>query len=173
MKTSITLAVTLCSCVLLAEPVMAKSAAEDDSKNPLGCRDVGYEYYLKSLHLYPPKQGDTQSMYFIYNRLNTEVNLYQMRDEESSRSMYFNHTVHSKQWAVFSTTEKQVKFICAVSRSKEAYGHVVDCKDALKVCEYNNVKYGLNNKGNYWIVNSNTRGGAIRQVINYGIIPAY
>ena len=33
------------------------------------------------------------------------------------------------------------------------------------------VKYGLNNKGNYWLVGSNTSGGAVNEVLHYGIIP--
>ncbi|ASQ46693.1 endopeptidase IV [Legionella clemsonensis] len=145
---------------------------EDETKNPLGCYDTGYQFDLKTLRLYPGHAGEIQSMYFLFNTLNQKVNLYQMRDEESSRTMYLNHTIQPRQWAVLSTTEKKVKFICTIPDSKEAYGKIVDCSDSLRVCEYTNVRYGLNNRGNYWLVKSNTRSGAIREVVHYGIIPA-
>ncbi|WED42205.1 endopeptidase IV [Legionella cardiaca] len=148
------------------------SKEAEDTRNPLGCYDTGYQYDLKTLHLYPGKSGERQSMYFLFNTLNQKVNLYQMRDDESSRSMYLNHAINARQWAVLSTSEKKVKYICTVPDGKEEYGKIVDCADAVRVCEYTNVRYGLNNRGNYWIVNSNTRGGAINEVIHYGIIPA-
>ena len=41
----------------------------------------------------------------------------------------------------------------------------------LKVCEYVRVKYGMNNSSNPWLVRSNASSGAIREVVQYGIIP--
>lgn len=161
----------LVSTLILACPL---HAADDDkdNRNPLGCRDTGYEFDLKSLRLYPEKAGDKQSMYFLFNLRNEPVHLFQMRNKESSRSMYFNHSINASQWAVLSTTEKQLKYICTISEAGSRYGKIVDCAESLRICEYTNVKYGMNNRGNYWLVNSNTRGGAIREVVRYGIIPA-
>ncbi|CEK09913.1 hypothetical protein [Legionella hackeliae] len=160
-------------CTGAGNVLAAKEAKEvEDNRNPLGCYDTGYQFDLKTLHLFPGKAGEIQSMYFLFNSLNQKVNLYQMRDEESSRTMYMNHTIQPGQWAVLSTSEKKVKFICAVPDGKEEYGKIVDCADSVRVCEYTNVRYGLNNRGNYWIVNSNTRSGALREVVHYGIIPA-
>ncbi|MDI9819098.1 MULTISPECIES: endopeptidase IV [unclassified Legionella] len=161
---------------LLSMGICAFAAKEpkevEDSRNPLGCRDIGYKFELKILRLFPEESGARQSMYFLFNTLNQKVNLYQMRDGESSRSMFLNHAINPRQWAVFATSEKQVKFICTVPDGKQSYGKIVDCSDSLRVCEYTNVRFGLNNRGNYWIVHSNTRNGAIREVVQYGIIPA-
>lgn len=153
--------------VLAKEPKMP-----EEEKTPLGCYDAGYQFDLKTLKLYPWQSGEKQSMYFLFNKSNQKINLYQMRDNESSRSMFLNHAINAHQWAVLSTTERQVKFICTFPEGKSEYGKIIDCEENLRVCEYTNVRYGLNNRGNYWIVNSNTRGGAIAQVIHYGIIPA-
>ncbi|KTD66120.1 hypothetical protein [Legionella spiritensis] len=146
---------------------------DKDNRNPSGCRDLGYQFKLKALHLLPDEVGASQSMYLIYNKSGQDVNLYQMRDGESSRSLFLNHIVKAGQWAVFSTNERLVKFLCTVSDKKSRYGRVIDCADNLRVCEYNNVKYGLNNKGNYWLINSSSRNAAVRAVVRYGIIPAY
>ncbi len=94
-----------------------------------------------------------------------------MRKEDSTRTLYLNHVIRPRQWAVLSTSEKELKYICTVDDPKLTYGQVIDCSQSIKVCEYARVKYGMNNKGNFWVVNSNTSGGAVREVLNYGIIP--
>lgn len=178
MKTLIKLAFLAVALLVLQPAYTAKTnkvdkvaKADKDQRNPLGCRDMGYQYELKALHLLPKVAGDIQSLYFIFNNLNQQVNLYQMRSDESSRSLYLNHAIRSKQWAVFSTSESEVKFICTVPDPKQRYGKVVDCGESVRVCEYINVKYGLNNRGNFWVVSSNTRDAAVKDVLRYGIIP--
>lgn len=159
--------------ILLAlVPFSVAFAASDNTKPPIGCRDLGYQFELKTLHLLPDDAGTRNSMYFLYNKSNRAVNLYQMRQEESSRSAFLNHSVRSNEWAVFATSEKDIKFICATPDRNHRYGTVVDCSKYLQVCEYNNVKFGLNNRGNYWLVNSPSRNSAVRAVVRYGIIPA-
>jgi len=144
---------------------------ENDVRNPLGCLDVGYEFELKTLSLFPKEAGTRNSLYFIRNKSNQRVNLYQMRQGDSSLSMFLNHDIHPNRWAVLSTCEQEVKYICTVDDRKSKYGKIVDCADNLQVCEFARVRFGLNNRGNHWIVNSNTRNGAVREVVRYGIIP--
>lgn len=151
-------------------PVYA-ARADDEQKPPLGCRDVGYSFHLKVLQFLSANAGERNSLYFIRNKKNEVVHLYQMRGEDSARSTYLNHSIRPNQWAVLSTCEKQLNYICTVNDKKSAYGRVVDCADALQVCEYARVKFGLNNRGNHWIVEGNTRNGAVREVVRYGIIP--
>lgn len=149
----------------------AYAAVKDESRNPIGCIDTGYEFDMETLHLLPHDAGANQSLYFLYNPLGKKVTLYQMRDDESSRTMYLNHAINAGQWAVLSTTEPKVKYICTVDDAKSPYGKIVDCEQSLRICEYTKVKYGMNNRGNYWLVNSNTRNGAVAEVVRYGIIP--
>lgn len=155
---------------------VAQAAVEkEDNSNPPGCEDVGYKFELQTLHILPGEadnEADKQSMYILFNHTQRSLNLYQMRDEDSSRSMYLNHVIDGRQWAVLSTSEKLVKFICTVPDSSSQYGKIVDCGESLRVCEYTKVRYGLNNRGNYWLVNSNTRNGAVNGVVRYGIIPS-
>jgi hypothetical protein len=151
--------------------VEEEEVEKEDNRPPIGCYDKGYQFELTTLQLMPGDHNDNQSMYFLFNELNQPVTLYQMRNEESSRSMYLNHSIGAHQWAVLSTNEKRVKFICTVPAKKSQYGQIVDCAKSLKVCEYTNVRYGLNNRGNYWLINSSTRGSAVSAVVHYGIIP--
>ncbi len=144
---------------------------KDNERYPIGCRPVGYKESLKVISLFPGKEGALQSMYFFFNTQPQTISLYQMRDKDSEYSTRYNHSIKARSWAVLATGEPLVKFICTLGDGKAAYGQIVDCAETIKICEYVNVKFGLNNKGNFWIVDSNTRNGAVNEVVHYGIIP--
>lgn len=144
-------------------------AEEKEDINPIGCVNEGYTFKLKTVFL--SKEKHTQAMYFFYNLRDEPVSLYQMLKADSSRSLYINHTIEPHQWAVLSISEPRMRFICTIPNKQDDYGDVVDCATSIKVCQDVNVKFGLNNKGNFWLVGSNTKNGALRQVVNYGIIP--
>jgi hypothetical protein len=146
-------------------------AKEDEATNPLGCQNTGYRYKLKTLDLLPGEHGPHQTMYFLYNFRDEAVNLYQMRNEDSARSLYINHVIPPHRWAVLAANENIIRFICSIPKKKSEYGNVVDCADSIKVCQNTGVRFGLNNKGNYWIVGNNSKNEALRQVVHYGIIP--
>ncbi len=150
----------------------------DPAKYPLGCRKAGHEYILNILrlaHVSDPneigQEEGGQTLYFLYNRSNQPVYLNQMLQDDSTRSTYLNHMILPKQWAVLATNQKELRYICSVNPGKTGYGKVVNCVDSLKVCEYVRVKFGLNNRGNYWMVNSTNRGTAVGDVVRYGVIP--
>ena len=163
-------------CGLLCLPLYAAkkeaiTEAEKEMLLPIGCKPVGFTQHLKVLALFPGKEGALQSMYFIYNKLPQTISLYQMRDKDSEYSTRNNHSIKGNSWAVLAVGEPLVQFICSLGDGKKEYGPILDCAQTVKVCEYVNVKFGLNNKGNYWIVDSNTRNGAVNEVVHYGIIP--
>ena len=157
--------------LLLSMSALAHAIIFDESKSPLGCRDQGYQFQLNVLNIKPEATGDRQSLYFLFNRLNRPINLYQMLGEDSVRSMPLNHVINGQQWSVLSTSEKQLKYICTVDDAASKHGKIVSCSDSVKVCEYVRVKYGLNNRGNYWFSSSTNRNRAVADVLHYGIIP--
>ena len=146
-----------------------EKAQKEERRFPIGCRPVGYKQSLRVVTLYPGQEGALQTMYFFYNQLSESLSLYQMRDKDSELSTRYNHTIKPNSWAVLATGEPLVKYLCSLGDGKSGYGKIVDCADSIKVCEYVHVKFGLNNKGNFWIVD--TRNGAVHEVVHYGIIP--
>lgn len=146
--------------------------AKDENSNPLGCRNLGYEFNMRLLHLKPGEAGKRNSMYFIHNILGQNLIIYQLHKGDTTISTFLNHIIRPNQWAVLSVNEKSMKFACSLKRTGKQYGELVDCAKVMKVCEFNNVKFGINNRGNYWIVGSSTRNGALNAVVHYGIIPA-
>jgi hypothetical protein len=166
-------------------PVWARSSAEelegqyaDPAKYPLGCRNTGHDYVLNIMrlnHLSDPneigQEEGGQALYFVYNSTKQPLYLNQMLRDDSTRSTYLNHMILPQQWAVLATNQKELRYICSVNAGKSKYGQVVNCQNSLKVCEYVRVKFGLNNRGNFWIGESTNRGTAVGNVVRYGIIP--
>lgn len=165
-------AVCLLSLFLLhGSHAKSLSNADDEEKSPLGCRDLGYEYNLHVIHLTPLAAGESQSLYLFFNRLSKPVNLYQMMGDNSTISMSLNHTIQPRQWSVLSAGEKNFNYICTLNDSTSRYGKVLDCADSVKVCQYARVKYGMNNRGNFWMVGSTSRNAAVNGITHYGVIP--
>jgi hypothetical protein len=157
--------------VLMFTNINHAFAKEDETTNPLGCQNTGYEFKLKVLNIKAGEHGPQQTMYFLYNFGAAPIALHQMRNEDSSRSLYINHTIQPYKWAVLAANENTLRFICSIPTKKSNYGDVVDCAESIKVCQNTQVRFGLNNKGNFWIVGNNTKNEALRQVVHYGIIP--
>ncbi len=147
-----------------------EQAAKEEQRNPLGCQDLGYQFQLKVLEFIPDAAGERNSIYFVLNTKSEPVNLYNMRGDDSTTTMFLNNVIQPKQWGVLATNEKYLKYICTINNGKP-YGKIVDCADTVRVCEFVNVRFGLNNRGNLWIVKSNSRNGAVSDVVHYGIIP--
>ncbi len=137
---------------------------------PKGCKHEGYKFKHKMLHLHPREKGNADSVYFILNTSKESINIFQMKDVDSYHGVYTTNQIRPKQWAVYSSDEEKVKFVCTVSSPYYFYGKVVDCKDKLKLCEYTNVKYGVNNRGNYWMAYSTTRNAALKKAHYIGVL---
>jgi len=153
------------------ENLAPKVVIEDNGKSPLGCRDLGYHYALNSLVITPHTATENQSLYFFYNQRSQPVRLYHMLGDKTGRSTFLNHTIEPHQWAALATGLPELKYLCATHADKDNLGTMVPCQDSIKVCEFARVRFGLNNRGNYWIVKGNTRNGAVAEVVHYGIIP--
>ena len=148
-------------------PTLAQAEIE---KLPKGCHDEGYAFNHKALTLMPSKAGNHDSVYFVYNNSPNTINLYQLKSAEEHMGLNINNKIRPFNWGVYSSDESLVRFACSIPSAEYAHGKLVDCQSRLKVCEYTNVKYGLNNKGNYWMSRSNTRGGALRRVNRLGVL---
>lgn len=159
----------LFSCLLMFYALL--SYAEDDFKRPHGCKEVGYRYQYQTLEIQPRAEGDRESLYFFYNRSDEPIKLYHMLGNSAPIKTFLNHTLEPKLWAVLLTGEGNVKYICAKHAEGEALGEIVDCQSHLTVCEFPKTRFGLNNRGNFWLVKADVRANAIRQVERYGIIP--
>ncbi len=137
---------------------------------PRGCHDEGYDFYHKTLTLLPSKAGNNDSVYFVYNKTGTTVNLYQLKTASEHMGLNINNKIRPYSWGVYSSDESLVRFACSKPSATYNHGQLVDCQSALKVCEYTHVKYGLNNRGNYWMSRSSSKNSALRRVNRIGVL---
>jgi hypothetical protein len=158
-------------CLLFADSAMAKKSKSKD-KGPLfptGCRVTGFSFNHYVLNLHPHQAGNQQSLYYIHNESNQLIRLYHVQDTEKPYIIHLNNTIKPGQWSAFATADKDVKFICTVIKKNSKKRRIVDCAKKLKVCEYPNVEFAINNYGNYWAVSSNSKKGTTRSIVRQGI----
>lgn len=153
--------------MLLCPPLFASVTSPE---LPRGCHDEGYSFTHKSLTLMPSKAGKNDSVYFIYNNSEQTLNLFQLKSEKENMGLNINNKIEPFHWGVYSTDESLVRFACSVPSPVYDHGQLINCQKALNVCEYTNVKYGLNNRGNYWMSRSNTKNGALKRVNRLGVL---
>lgn len=156
--------------LLMLSTSMVFSASEREDKNPLGCRDLGYAFTLRTLDLKPDIEEGSPALYFMFNQTSKPILLSQMRVPNENEGMSIDHVIPPQQWAVLAMDHKYVKYACSVVDGKSTYGQVVDCAQSLKVCDFARVKYGLNNRGNFWMVSGTSKNAALSSVTAYGVI---
>lgn len=137
---------------------------------PRGCHKEGFTYHHNVLTLLPAKAGNHDSVYFIYNKSPNTISLYQLKSVDEHKGLNINNKIRAKQWGVYSSDEDQVRFACSIPSAKYDHGKLIDCGKVLDVCEYTHVKYGLNNRGNYWMARSSSKNGAVRRAMHIGIL---
>lgn len=137
---------------------------------PHGCRSVGYSFQNYLLVLKPKSSGGSQSIYFIHNKSQHAVKFHHMKTGEEAYVMHLNNQVAADQWGVIAVDAKRVKLICSKPSEQSKHGRIVDCRQVIQLCEYNNVKFSVINQGSYWAIKSNVRKAAIRGIVKQGIL---
>jgi hypothetical protein len=155
----------------LTSYALGQSERDDDNHFPDGCNKIGYKFELKTLYVIPEHTGARQSLYMIFNSSHDPITLYQLKKDNNTRNMYMNHKIAPQRWGVLATSELDLKFTCTKPSRDSRYGEIVDCAEVLQLCEFDKVRFGLNNRGNYWLTDSFTRNAGVRAIVHYGIIP--
>lgn len=138
---------------------------------PTGCKLVGYGFSNGVLVLTPYHKNieQKQVVYFIQNTSKQEILFSDLRDPSAPYIMHHNNTLKPDQWAVFAA-DKITKFICSNNNKTPNLQSIVDCENTVKVCEYANVKFALNNRGNYWATTNLSMSGAVTEIIQQGVL---
>lgn len=158
---------SIVSCCVLATPSVH---AKPDLSLPKGCYQQGFVFEDNTLTLLPPKAGNTDSVYFIYNHSPTTLNLYELQQAKNHLGINANNKIAPYEWGVYSSDQTKVRFACTIPDKTYAHGKLVDCQQKLNVCEYTHVKYGVNNRGNYWMARSASKNAAIKRAIYIGVL---
>lgn len=150
-------------CLIL----QAYADADEESRRPYACKNVGYRFFMNTLELQPRSEGDKESLYFFYNQSDEPLLLYHLLGQKAYTQTFLNQQLAPKQWAALILGEKKVRFLCAQGDDR----HIVSCPSNLTVCEFAKTRFGINNRGHFWLVIAASKEQAIRQVEHYGIVP--
>jgi len=138
---------------------------------PTGCKQVGFGFSNGVLVLEPYHKNieQKQVVYFIQNTSKQEILFSDQQDPDAPYIMHHNNTLKPDQWAVFAA-DKITRFICSNNNKIQTLQSIVDCENTIKVCEYANVKFALNNRGNYWAATNLSMSGAVTEIIHQGVL---
>lgn len=164
---------TTLSCSLLLSAIPLVASAVTHSKFPLGCRNIGFEFKKGLLHLKPSLKGKKyeQSLYFLHNITHQNILFAINKAPEHKFGPNYKNVISPGNWGVFAVDFKHFTFSCSErSFSGEAISYGDDCKQLVRVCQYNNAKFAEHNLGTYWNVSNTTRHEAIRSAIDSGIL---
>lgn len=138
-------------------------------KFPHGCRELGYEFKGPLLVLKPVSEETSQTLYLLHNSSHNKLVLELVHLPEQPFIPNFANEVHGDQWAALAMDRQIMQFRC----QKMLGGgrtQSVSCENTVEACQYTRAKFASNNRGNYWVENSNSKIGVVRTAITKGIL---
>lgn len=132
---------------------------------PRGCEVTGYGFSKNYLIL--NEHGD-QSFYLMQNHADKEIEL---EHYETDPNVFMSPKLETKlgpaRWAAFASDVASLYFKCYVKQGNERV--LVNCSEALDICQYPRVKFALSNMGNYWVSTDKTQAQVIKDATQKGI----
>ena len=132
---------------------------------PRGCQVIGFGFSGNDLVL--NEQGD-QTYFLLQNRSDKRI---EVEHFETNPDVFMSPKLETKfdpsRWSAFGSDVKNMHFRCYIQENNERL--IVNCRDALDVCQYPRVKYALSNMGNYWISTNKPIEQVIKDTVAKGI----
>lgn len=146
-----------------------KTTKKNTVKLPTGCLNVGHKYDLYNVIFKPTATKSRQTIYFIHNIGNKSVYLHEAGESDKPYVMYINGKISPDNWSVLAVTKKQIKFNCTYFDENKKQHRVINCKDALEICEFPKALFGPNHRGTYWVLYNTSRKSAVNMTRNHGV----
>ena len=132
---------------------------------PRGCEVSGFGFSKNFLIV---NEHGEQSFYLIQNRSNQNITL---EHYETQANVFMSPTLETKlsplNWAAFASDVENLYFKCYTQEGDNKV--MVNCSDALDVCQYPRVKFALSNMGNYWVSTDKSQDQVIKEATKKGI----
>ena len=132
---------------------------------PRGCEVSGFGFNENYLIL---NDQDKQSFFLIQNHSNKPINLEAVEIKEVFMSPKLHVIIDPGLWAAFASDIANQHFKCFTTETETST--IVNCHDALQVCQYPRVKFALSNMGNYWVSSNKEQGQVIHDAVTKGIL---
>lgn len=137
---------------------------------PLGCKPVGYSFQYFNVMFKPTAKYHPQTLYFVKNISNRDINMMQARKGDEDYVVYMRNTIKPNRWSALALDEKNAKFICTNKNKKQKTHAVVNCRKVLDICEFTQVRFGTNHRGNYWVTHNKSMRGAYNATKWHGVL---
>lgn len=140
--------------------------ATAETSFPRGCEVTGYGFNQNDLVI---NDTGTQSYYMIQNRSDKQIQLEHMETRpDIFMSPKLETKIDTQSWAAFASDIQNMHFRCYTQENGDKL--IVNCRDAIDVCQYPRVKFALSNMGNYWISTNKSREQVIKDSVTKGIL---
>ncbi|MGD9152794.1 MAG: enhanced entry protein [Gammaproteobacteria bacterium] len=137
---------------------------------PVGCKPTGYKFDFYNVVFKPSALRYSQTVYFIRNVSGRPVYMLQVHDGSEPYIIYMNGLIVPNKWSVLSVSEDQVKYICTNYTKANRNHRVINCQNALNICEFSRSRFGTNHRGTYWLTMNQSREAAVRITRFHGIL---
>lgn len=148
--------------------------ATAETSFPRGCEVIGYGFNQNDLVI---NDKGTQAFYMIQNRSDRQIELEHI---ETRPDVFMSPKLETKlapqSWAAFASDIENMHFRCYTRENTQENNPensdklIVNCQDAIDVCQYPRVKFALSNMGNYWISTNKPREQVIKDAVAKGIL---
>jgi hypothetical protein len=136
-----------------------------ESTFPHGCEVSGYRFDGNTLVL---NETGQQAFYVMQNRSSQQI---EMEHVETRPDVFMSPKLESKlaslRWAAFASDVADTHFKCYTQQNGERL--LVNCRDALDVCQYPRAKFALSNMGSYWVSTNKPKEQVIKDAVAKGI----
>ena len=140
--------------------------ATAETSFPHGCEVVGFGFNQNDLVL---NDTGTQAFYMLQNRSDKQVELEHI---ETNPNIFMSPKLETKldtqRWAAFASDIENMHFRCYTQENGDKL--LINCRDAMDVCQYPRVKFALSNMGNYWISTNKPQEQVIKDAVAKGIL---
>jgi len=154
------------SILILVSFLFINTAAEADMVFPRGCEVSGFGFMDNYLVL---NETGEQAFYLIQNRSDKKIEL----ERQETQDAFMNPQLQSKldplNWSAFASDIANLHFKCFSYSGLDRERQLINCRDALEVCQYPRVKFALSNMGNYWISTNKAQNQVIKDATAKGI----
>ena len=115
------------------------------------------------------KTGGRPVVFIIHNFSENDVTIKLSPTKITKIYPTWERTLEVDRWAAFTMDKENLSFACFTKDGAEN-SIEINCKEALEVCQYENSKFGPQNRGNYWISENLSKIETRDRVIKSGIL---
>ena len=83
-------------------------------------------------------------------------------------SLAWQARLNKNMWATIAISEENMNFNC--NHISKGQIKLINCANAIRICQYPRVKFTLSNLGTYWIAKNKTLRNSMSKAIKKGIL---